>query len=93
MDDFTLRLTRLVNNLEILGDKIEEDCVVKKFLRVIPPRYSQVAISIKMLVDLQTLLVEELIGQLKAIEERYDQDNTDGASGHRGGLACVHEVA
>lgn len=77
-----MRHIGLVNNLEILGDKIEENRVVKKFLHVVPPRYSQVAISIETLVDLQTLLVEELIGRLKAVEERYEQENTDDASGH-----------
>lgn len=82
VDGFAMRLTGLVNNLEILGDKIEEDRVIKKFLRVVPPRYSQVAISIETLVDLQTLSVEELTGRLKAVEERYEQDNTDDASGH-----------
>ena len=40
VDDFAMLLTALVNNLEILGDKLEEDRVVKKFLCVVPPRYT-----------------------------------------------------
>ena len=82
VDDFAMQLTGLVKNFKILGEKLEEDRVVKKFLDVVPPRYSQVMISIGTLVDLQTLSVEEFTGRLKAIEERYEQENTDGASGH-----------
>ena len=40
VDDFSMRITGLVHNLRILGDTLEEEKVVKKFLRVVPPRYT-----------------------------------------------------
>ena len=45
VDDFALRLTNLVTNLATLGAPIDETQVVEKFLRVVPPRLSQIAQS------------------------------------------------
>nr|AAM01114.1 Putative retroelement [Oryza sativa Japonica Group]AAN04951.1 Putative retroelement [Oryza sativa Japonica Group]AAP52934.1 retrotransposon protein, putative, Ty1-copia subclass [Oryza sativa Japonica Group] len=74
VDDFAMRLTGLVNNIHTLGAMMEEEMVVKKFLRVVPSKYTQVAISIEQLIDLKTLSVEELTGRLKSVEERYEID-------------------
>lgn len=82
IDDFAMRLTGLVNNLHILGDKLEEEKVVQKFMCVVPPRYSQIALSIETLMDLDTLSVKELTERLKAAEDRLDLGNT-GGSGSR----------
>ena len=70
VDDFAMRLGSMVTNLNILGDKVTEETAVRKFLRVVPPRYSQIALSIETLVDLDTLSIEDLTGRLKAAEER-----------------------
>ena len=59
IDDFAMRLTGLVNNIRTLGDTLEEEKVVKKFLRVVPSKYTQVAISIEQLIDLKTLVVSK----------------------------------
>lgn len=80
VDDFAMRLTGLVNNLNILGDKIDDERVVRKFLRVVPSKYSQVAISIETLVDLKTLSIEELTGRLKVVEERLDREGDVSSS-------------
>jgi hypothetical protein len=53
---------------------------VRKFLRVVPPHYVQVVISIETLVDLKTLTTEEVAGRFLAIEERLDP-NTGGTGG------------
>lgn len=63
VDDFAMRLTGLVNNIHILGGTLEEEKVVKKFLRIAPFRYSQVAILIEQLLDLRNMSVEELTGR------------------------------
>nr|ADB85374.1 putative retrotransposon protein [Phyllostachys edulis] len=63
------------------GNTLEEEKVVKKFLRVVPPRYTQVAISIETLLDLSTLLIEELISRLRSLEKRYMRDDSGGSSG------------
>ena len=64
-----MRLTGLVNNLSIHGDPVGDARVVRKFLRVVPHKYAQVALSIETMVDLDTLTVEELTGRLKVAEE------------------------
>lgn len=40
VDDFSMRLTRLVNQLRILGDSKSSQKVVEKVLRAIPPRFT-----------------------------------------------------
>jgi len=72
VDDFGMRITNLVGNLKTLGETIDDLRVVKKFLRVAPSRFTQIVVSIEMFVDLKTLTVEELVGRLRAAEERFD---------------------
>ena len=40
VDDFGMRITNLVGNLKTLGETISDERVVKKFLRVVPPRFT-----------------------------------------------------
>lgn len=80
VDDFPMLLTGLVNNLRILDDNIDNERVVKKFLPVVPPRYTQVTIFIETLVDLKMLTMEELTGWLKAVEECYELYNDTGGT-------------
>ena len=51
---------------------MDDTQVVKKFLRVVPARYNQVAVTIEMFCDLKTLTVEELVGRLRAAEDRFE---------------------
>lgn len=83
IDDFAMRLTGLVNNIRTLGGTMEDEMVVKKFLRVVPSKYTQVAISIEQLIDLKTLSIEELTGRLKSVEERYETDKNEVEVGGR----------
>ena len=46
--------------------------VVRKFLRVVPPRFAQVAVSIETLLDLSELSIEELMGRLRVVKDRLD---------------------
>ena len=45
---------------------------MRKLLQALPPRFHQIALSIETLLDLETLSVEELVGRLKAANERHD---------------------
>jgi hypothetical protein len=38
--------------------------VVRKFLRVVPARYSQVVVAIEMFTDMKKLTIEELVAHL-----------------------------
>lgn len=72
VDDFAMRLQGLVNEIATLGDPIDDKRVLLKLLRVVPRQYKQLAWSIKSLVDLSTMSIEELVGWLKVVEERGD---------------------
>ncbi|CAD6228004.1 unnamed protein product [Miscanthus lutarioriparius] len=73
IDDFAIRITKLATDLKGLGDtSVDDSRVVKKFLRVIPSRYNQVAMAIEMFSDLKTLTIEELISRLRAAEDRFE---------------------
>jgi len=45
IEEFTLWLMTLINDLEILGDPIDEHKAVRKFLRAVPRKYRQMAIE------------------------------------------------
>ena len=74
IDDLAMRLTGLCARLGELGDAISDKRVIQKWLRIVPKRYSQLAVSIDNLVDLDTTSIEEIIGRFKAAEERYELD-------------------
>lgn len=90
IDDFGMRITNLVGNLKTLGETIEDVRVVKKFLRVVPARFAQVVVSIEMFCDLKNLTIEDLIGRLRAAEERLD-DKTDKVTDKMGRLLLAEE--
>ena len=73
IDDFAIRITKLAMDLRGLGENSVDDTrVVKKFLRVVPSRYNQVAVAIEMFCDMKTLTIEELVGRLRAAEDRFE---------------------
>jgi hypothetical protein len=72
-DHFGMRITNLVANLKTLGETLDDVRVVKKFLRVVPPRFISLVVSIEMFCDLKKLTVEEMTGRLCAAEERFDK--------------------
>ena len=72
IDEFAIRILKLATDLEGLGEKIADSRVVKKFLRVVPARYNQVAVTIEMFCDMKTLTLEELVGRLRAAEDRFE---------------------
>jgi len=53
VEEFALRLQAMVSQLAVLGDTIEENEVVKMYLRIVPEKYEQVAVSISTLLDLK----------------------------------------
>ena len=88
VEDFGLRLSALVADLELYGDTVSEHKAVQKFLRVVPRRYRPMAMAIESLIDLKTMTIEELVGRLSACEDHYDLD--DGAQ-NAGRLLLTHE--
>jgi hypothetical protein len=70
-----MRINSLASTIRTLGESLDEPRIVKKFLRVVPSRYSQIAVSIEILLDLDKVTVEELVGWLRASQDRFDEPN------------------
>ena len=68
IEDFALRLTGIVQRLATLGDPEPDEKVMAKYLRMVRPWYKQLVISIKTLLDISTLSIEEVTGRLKAAD-------------------------
>jgi hypothetical protein len=69
-----LRINTLAKDLHGLGETVNDTCVMK-MLRVLMKRYSLIAFSIEILLNLKTLTVEDLVGSLKATEDRFEIDS------------------
>ena len=70
IDVFSTRVMVIIAKLCGLGDKVEDSYVVKKILRALSSKFLHIASTIEQFCDLNTMTVEELIGRLKAHEER-----------------------
>ncbi|KAI4331133.1 hypothetical protein MLD38_029350 [Melastoma candidum] len=71
VEAFGIRLTAIVNDLEMLGDPVSEHMAVLKFLCSVPRVYKQMAMAIESLVDLKTLSIEELTGRLLVVITQF----------------------
>ncbi|CAN6346150.1 unnamed protein product [Urochloa humidicola] len=62
VEDFSMRLTRMVNQLAVLGDTVGEEEAIAKLLRVVPPRFTQIALAIETMLDFGTLTMDDVTG-------------------------------
>jgi hypothetical protein len=79
IEDLMTRVTGLASNLQELGEKIEDKHIVRKLLRVILKRYNQIVCAIELFFDLNTMNVKELIGKLRAAEDRVTDEEVVAA--------------
>lgn len=75
INDITKRLMTIVNQMRALGEKVDEKTVVKKFLRILPKKYIQIVSTIEQFGDFDAMTVEEVVGRLRAHEERVKDDD------------------
>jgi hypothetical protein len=69
VDDFAFRLNTLQQKMVQFGDDTYgEEKAIEKLFRCIPEKYKQITRSIKSLLDLSTMSIEEAIGHLKVID-------------------------
>jgi hypothetical protein len=68
IEDFGMCIDQITNQLAMQGFKYEEEEIMRKFLLALPPKFEQIVTSIKMLLDFETIAVDELIGCLKPSE-------------------------
>jgi hypothetical protein len=78
IEEFSLRVSSLVTELQSLGDSTTKLDGISKILRVVPTRYAQMACSIETLLDLKDLSIEELSGRLIASEGRGEPEQDAG---------------
>jgi hypothetical protein len=70
VEDYTLRLSGMVVHLTTLNEEVKDGEIVAKMLQSLPPRFEQIMIAIKTLLDVSTMLVADLTGRMKeALEE------------------------
>ncbi|MEQ5154419.1 hypothetical protein ABN254_21630, partial [Providencia rettgeri] len=60
VSEFSARVKNLVNNAQNLCEPFEEEKVVRKVLRSLPPRFKMQVIAIKQSTDLKTLTLDAL---------------------------------
>ncbi|XP_020180746.1 uncharacterized protein [Aegilops tauschii subsp. strangulata] len=70
VDAFAMRVATMVNGIRGLGEKLEDISVVRRFLPAAPPRYMSIVLATKQCVDLKTLTLDDLVGRVKAHDER-----------------------
>jgi hypothetical protein len=70
MDDFSMHITGLANNITVLGGTITEVEIVQKIQHVAPKPLEQVAISIETLLNVKDLTIEEVTCHLRNVEQR-----------------------
>jgi hypothetical protein len=90
MEDFSMRLSGMVQHLATLGEIVEEPKVVSKFLRCVPHRYRQIVVVINTLLDVKALLLANVTGRLKAVED--DLEAPPASVNHAGKLYLSEEV-
>lgn len=76
IDAFTGKLNEITTKTASLGKSIEEPKVVKKFLDSLPDKFIHMTASLEQLLDLDTTPFEDVIGRLKAYEERIKRKET-----------------
>ncbi|XP_013594289.1 PREDICTED: uncharacterized protein LOC106302294 [Brassica oleracea var. oleracea] len=70
IDTFSGKISELTSKATSLGQSIEGPKVVKKFLNSLPSKFIHMTASLEQLLDLDTTSFEDIIGRLKAYEER-----------------------
>jgi hypothetical protein len=77
IDQFTYRVTDLVNQIRQNGDELVDQKVVEKVLRSFPRKFDAIAVVIEESKDLTTYYMDELVGSLKNYEDGLNiNDNT-----------------
>jgi hypothetical protein len=70
VENFLLCLNTVASQLRVLGNEITDKEVIKRLLHAVPKNLEQVTISMETLLDLYSLSIEEVVGHLRAVEQR-----------------------
>ena len=76
IDEFSGKLAELSSKSASLGETIEESKLVKKFLSSLPrKKYIHIIAALEQVLNLNTTTFEDIVGRLKAYEERIKDDD------------------
>lgn len=75
IDSFVGKISELSTKSAALGEVIEEPKVAKKFLHSLPrKKYIHIIAALKQVLDLNKTSFEDIVGRLKAYEERINDE-------------------
>ena len=78
IDTFVGKLSEISSKSASLGEIIEEPKLVKKFLKSLPrKKYIHIVASLEQVLDLNTTSFENIVGRLKAYEERICEEEEE----------------
>ena len=78
IDVFVGKLSEISSKSASLGEIIEEPKIVKKFLKSLSRRrYIHIVASLEQVLDLNTTSFEDIVGRLKAYEERIGEEDDE----------------
>ncbi|XP_023749794.1 uncharacterized protein LOC111898102 [Lactuca sativa] len=79
IDDFAGRLSGLASKSAALREVIDETKLVKKFLKsLLRAKFIHIFASLEQVLDLKSAGFEDVVGKLKAYEERIREEGDDG---------------
>jgi hypothetical protein len=90
IEDYSMRLSGMVQHLAMLGETVAEPKVVGKFLRSVPHKYKQIVVAIQTLLDVETLTLANVTGRLKAVEDELEAP--PASVNHAGKLYLTEEA-
>lgn len=78
IDTFVGKLSEISSKSIALGEIIDEPKLVKKFLKSLPrKRYIHIVAALEQVLDLNSTSFEDIVGRLKAYEERTCEENDE----------------
>jgi hypothetical protein len=76
VEDYAVRLSDMAAHLVTLDEEMKNGEIIVKMLRSLPPCFKQITIAIKTLLDVSTMSVTDLSGQLKEAKEAFEEAPT-----------------
>ncbi|KAK9073456.1 hypothetical protein SSX86_007780 [Deinandra increscens subsp. villosa] len=74
INDYSAKISGIVEKFKSLGSTLDEEVIVRKFLTSVPKKYLPIVAPIEQYSDLDTMPFEEAVGRLKAYEDRIQGD-------------------
>ncbi|XP_023638842.1 uncharacterized protein LOC111830588 [Capsella rubella] len=82
IDEFVGKITELSSKSASLGENIDEPKLVKKLLHSLPrKKYIHLVASLEQVLDMKNTSFEDIVGRLKAYEERTCEEEEDQPAG------------